>query len=546
MPLPVPDGPNQRVHVDLLGPLKSTGANKYILGITDAFTKVGVLVALPDKEANTVAKAILHRWIYRFSAPVQIHSDQGKEFCNQVLDELLRMIGTKHTTTAAYHPQANAQVERLNRTILNFFRGTIQEDSTNWEGLLPAFEFHYNSSFHSTIGMAPFELLYGIRPGQQGQRFESHQQRWEFLKELEEQAKHNSIKAKVIQKNAHDSKASDHAFQIGQQVLIKVHSHLNKNHKFAAQWEGPGIIKDIQAHKAWVLYKGKTKTFNLHNIKPLTVGAKELELQGEESHPAKHPAKATKGKPDAEEAESNPSAINYANCNQTDQLQAREAKAKHILEVIGVNQREIDPYLTELHLRILRSQPTDPPALTPLERVIYDAIPACERNLRTAGSPVDIPEFRYNLMRMPGLTKPAPNAPPAAPAPPPPPAPMAGPGMPIPAAPVPRAPRTASRNTRMGKRAITPSDRRLRSAGPAQDHGPLPKRVTTRPQTPAKAKPAPVPEDQSLLGKVSRLGWALLTGGRNDESDSGNVSQVNPVPDNPGEPGDLEDEWSFS
>jgi hypothetical protein len=33
---------------------------------------------------------------------------------------LLQMIGTKHTTTAAYHPQANAQVERLNRTILNF------------------------------------------------------------------------------------------------------------------------------------------------------------------------------------------------------------------------------------------------------------------------------------------------------------------------------------------------------------------------------------------------------------------------------------------
>ena len=70
-------------------------------------------------------------------------------------------MGTKHTTTAAYHPQANAQVERLNRTILNSLRGVIQEDSTNWESALPAFEFHYNSSFHSTIGMAPFDLIYG-------------------------------------------------------------------------------------------------------------------------------------------------------------------------------------------------------------------------------------------------------------------------------------------------------------------------------------------------------------------------------------------------
>ena len=40
------------------GPLKSSGPNKYILGITDAFTKIGVLVALPDKEAATVALAI--------------------------------------------------------------------------------------------------------------------------------------------------------------------------------------------------------------------------------------------------------------------------------------------------------------------------------------------------------------------------------------------------------------------------------------------------------------------------------------------------------
>jgi hypothetical protein len=52
-PLPVPDSPNYRLHVDLLGPLKSNTDNKYILAITDAFTKVGVLAPLPDKEATT-------------------------------------------------------------------------------------------------------------------------------------------------------------------------------------------------------------------------------------------------------------------------------------------------------------------------------------------------------------------------------------------------------------------------------------------------------------------------------------------------------------
>lgn len=43
-----------------MGPLKSEGPNKYILGMADAFTKIGVLVVMPDKVANTMAMAILN------------------------------------------------------------------------------------------------------------------------------------------------------------------------------------------------------------------------------------------------------------------------------------------------------------------------------------------------------------------------------------------------------------------------------------------------------------------------------------------------------
>jgi hypothetical protein len=350
----------------------------------------------------------------------------------------------------------------------------------------------------------------------------------------------------VTQKKAHDQKASPHAFFIGQQVLVKVHTHVNKNHKFAAKWTGPGVIKEIQAHRAWVALKNKTKTFNLHNLKPYTSQPEEFNLQGKEAGPA-DPEDQT-----ADPAASpNPSVINYANCNQTDNVETREAQAKRILEVIGINQREIDPYLTELHLRVLRSQPTDPPALTPHERAIYDAIPAWERNLRTAGSPLEIPEFRYHLIRMPGRTEPAPAAP--APMAPPPalPVPAPGPAVPVQAAP---EPRPAPRNTRMGRgsrRDITPSDRRLRSAGPAAEAGPLPKRIATRPRTPTPVRDESAPaaeEDYSLFGKVSRLGWALLAGGRRDEADSGNVSRMDtsqPPPSNPGDNRDPGDDWSF-
>ena len=88
-PLPLVTLPNQRVHIDLFGPLKtSEKANKYILCMTDAFTKYAEVVAIPDKTALSMSNEIFIHWICRFGTPIQIHSDGGKEFCNKLADEL--------------------------------------------------------------------------------------------------------------------------------------------------------------------------------------------------------------------------------------------------------------------------------------------------------------------------------------------------------------------------------------------------------------------------------------------------------------------------
>ncbi len=58
-PLPTPDQPNIQIHSDLFGPMLAAGRqHKYILCITDAFTKYALLTAIENKEAQTVAKAI--------------------------------------------------------------------------------------------------------------------------------------------------------------------------------------------------------------------------------------------------------------------------------------------------------------------------------------------------------------------------------------------------------------------------------------------------------------------------------------------------------
>ena len=44
----------------------SDAGNKYVLTMTDAFTKYAEIVAIPNKEAVTVADAIFTKWICRY------------------------------------------------------------------------------------------------------------------------------------------------------------------------------------------------------------------------------------------------------------------------------------------------------------------------------------------------------------------------------------------------------------------------------------------------------------------------------------------------
>ena len=58
--LPQCTQPNQRIHADLFGFLVVSGrGKKYILCITDVFTKYVELVAIDNKEAATLAEAFL-------------------------------------------------------------------------------------------------------------------------------------------------------------------------------------------------------------------------------------------------------------------------------------------------------------------------------------------------------------------------------------------------------------------------------------------------------------------------------------------------------
>jgi transposase InsO family protein len=163
-PLPQCTEPNQRVHADLFGPLKtSDGKKKFILCITDAFTKYVELVVLPNKEALTVVTGILNRWICHFGLPLELITDQGKEFTNKMAEHLFASLDIRHSTTSSYHPQCNSQAEVCNKTITKYLAALVDDSTLDWEIYIPALMFVYNTSYHYSIQATPFSLTYSIK-----------------------------------------------------------------------------------------------------------------------------------------------------------------------------------------------------------------------------------------------------------------------------------------------------------------------------------------------------------------------------------------------
>jgi hypothetical protein len=131
--------------------------------ITDSFTKWVEIVAIPNKEAETVASGFYYKWICRFSAPHTVISDQGSEFTAKIFRNLNDLFHIQQNFSSAMHPQSNGQVERFNRTMLAYIRKFLPANQ-HWDSLLPALQCAYNTIPHSTTKFSPFQLLHGRLP----------------------------------------------------------------------------------------------------------------------------------------------------------------------------------------------------------------------------------------------------------------------------------------------------------------------------------------------------------------------------------------------
>lgn len=61
------------------------------------------------------------------------------------MQEVLRLVSTTQSVTAAYHPQTNGLTEKLNHTLADMISLYVSGDRTNRDALLSYVTFAYNT-----------------------------------------------------------------------------------------------------------------------------------------------------------------------------------------------------------------------------------------------------------------------------------------------------------------------------------------------------------------------------------------------------------------
>ena len=192
------------------------------------------------------------------------------------MKSLNRALGTKLRLSSAYHPQTDGQTERTIQSLEDLLRACVLEQKGSRESFTPLIEFTYNNSFHSTIGMAPYEALYGRRcrtplcwlePGE-GLTLgpEVVQQTTEKVKLIQERMR----TAQSRQKSYHDKRRKDLEFEVGDHVFLRVTPWTGvgralKSRKLTPRFIGPFQILKRVGPMAYQIALPPSLS-NLHNV----------------------------------------------------------------------------------------------------------------------------------------------------------------------------------------------------------------------------------------------------------------------------------------
>ena len=279
----IPTGPMDVVGIDTVGPLvTSNNGNNYIVTVVDWYSSWVEAYPVPNKEANTIAKVLLERFIPQHGCPNKIVSDRGTEYVNTAIDLLCTELHIKRSITTPYHPAANGKTERCHRFLNDIIAKSVQHRThSEWEEALPNALLAMRTCVNDSSKYTPYFLLYARDPVLPVDTILEPRRRYygdDYVPTMLQRqhsafitVKNNTKQARDNIKIQADKKAKQRKFQVGDPVFLHDPTiDVGQIKKFSSPWKPYyriiDMITPVTAHIR-CQKSGESRTAHVNNLR---------------------------------------------------------------------------------------------------------------------------------------------------------------------------------------------------------------------------------------------------------------------------------------
>ena len=251
-PLPIPQWKWDNITMDFVSGIPLTQKkHDAIWVIVDRLTKSAHFLPIRlDYSMDSLADLYVNEIVKLHGILVSIVSDRDPRFTSRFWKELQSAFGTRLNFSTAFNPQTDGQSERVIQVLEDMLRGCVLDFPGNWDRYIPLMEFAYNNSYQSSIGMAPYEALYGRRCRTPMCWTEMNEHKIigpELVKDTEENVQIIQQRLKAAcdrQRSYANLKIKDIEYEVGDKVFLKESPwkkilHFGRKGKLSPRFIGP-------------------------------------------------------------------------------------------------------------------------------------------------------------------------------------------------------------------------------------------------------------------------------------------------------------------
>jgi hypothetical protein len=222
--------------MDFVEGLPTSSKQNVILVSVDRFTKYVHFIPLSHPYmVSRVAFLFLQHMFKLHGLSSSIVSERDTAFTSLFWEELFRRQGVDLTMSSSYHPQFDEPTEVVNKSLEHYLRAIIADKPSLWVEWLPLAEYWFNSNYHTSTKLSPFEALYGYLPPRLIEfvprltRAAAVEDLLEHRQQVVGLLEHNLVVAQARMKQQVDKHRAEMEFKFGDWVFLRLQPFRQKS-----------------------------------------------------------------------------------------------------------------------------------------------------------------------------------------------------------------------------------------------------------------------------------------------------------------------------